>query len=105
MYRLLVFEGGMPPGYVLCEMPFWEINIAIEGVYMRHKESWEQTRWLGWVIAACAGNKAKPADLMKFPWETEKRAEKDPEATRVTDEDIERLTRKAAEYVKSLKDK
>ena len=92
MYGLLVFEGGLPPGYVLDEMPPYEINAALSQIHLRHKESWEQTRMLCHIIAAVAGNKLKPTDIIKFPWD------KKDEDTVIDAKDIERLKEKMKQY-------
>jgi hypothetical protein len=93
-----VFEGGLQPGYVLDNMPFYEINTAFEGIYLKNKAAWEQTRMICYVIAQANSTKRiKVSDIMEFPWDREG---KNKENTCVSDEDAKRLNEKMNEYIK-----
>lgn len=44
-----------------------------EGKDSEYKLGWNQTRWLGLIVANSQGAKKKrPEDLMRFPWEEDK---------------------------------
>ena len=66
----MVIEGGLSPSYVLDEMQMYEIQPLITNIYLKSKESWEQTRLLGYIIAQ--GNSTKTLklnDIIRFPWD------------------------------------
>lgn len=71
LYECIVGEGGVPPSYFLHTMPWWEVQHFITGLRQRAHSSWEQTRWLGWMVSVLLGNKRhnSPDELMPFPWE------------------------------------
>ncbi len=76
----------------------YEIQPLLERSSYKHRESWEQTRLLMYVIAQ--GNSTKklaPSDLLKFPWDEEN--EDKPKAP--TDEDISSLRNKIQEFIKN----
>jgi len=51
-------------------MAWVEVNAILEANYNRYKDSWEQTRWLGYINACVAGSSIKkPTDLILFAWE------------------------------------
>lgn len=88
-------EGGLDPEYVLDKMQQYEIKPLVKYLHLKNKESWEQTRLLGYITAQ--GNstkKLKPTDIIKFPWD-EQGKESD---TSVKSADIERLKKKANEF-------
>lgn len=60
--------------------------------FYKDKESWEQTRFLGFINARCNGAKiGKMEDLIKFQWE-----EKEKEEPRfMTEEEIQNFRNKA----------
>ncbi|MDR1582065.1 MAG: hypothetical protein LBS55_02210 [Prevotellaceae bacterium] len=98
---MLVFEGGLQPDYVMDRMPFYEINIAIDGLYLKNRQSWEQTRMICYVIAQTNSKKRiKLTDIMKFWWEDKKNDEN----THVSDDEAKRLNDKLNEYVKKYGD-
>jgi len=53
-------------------MTWEEVNAVLEVNYNRYKDTWEQTRWLGYINACIAGSSIKkPTDLILFAWEKE----------------------------------
>ena len=74
-------------------MEQYEIAPLINKLYLKSKESWEQTRLLGYITAQTQSTKKiKITDIIKFPWE------ESVENTRVTNEDRDRLIEKAKHY-------
>lgn len=60
--------------------------------YYRHKEQWEQTRLISYLIAQTnSRKKLKLQDIIKFQWET------DNESTKITNEEINDLSKQAQE--------
>lgn len=60
--------------------------------YYRHKEEWEQTRLISYLIAQTnSKKKLKLQDIIKFQWET------DNESTKITNEEINDLSKQAQE--------
>ena len=76
-------------------MEMYEISAIMKYQYLAIKESWEQARFLGYIIAQCnSKKKLKPSDVISFYWEKEKEAD-----TAISNQDIERLKKKAQEYL------
>lgn len=74
-------------------MSFIEVESFLDGLNRRNRESWEQTRLLGYIIAQSNSTKTlKQTDILRFPWDDATDENKD---TSVTDEEIERLRAKA----------
>ena len=72
-------------------MDFIEVESFIDGLNRRNRESWEQTRLLGYIIAQSNSTKTlKQTDILRFPWDEEEKND-----TSVTDAEIERLRAKA----------
>ena len=72
-------------------MDFIEVESFIDGSNRRNRESWEQTRLIGYIIAQSNSTKTlKQTDILRFPWDEEEKKD-----TSVTDEEIERLRAKA----------
>lgn len=95
---MLVMEGGLNPKYVLDEMEQYEIAPLILNLHKKNKESWEQTRMLGFIIAQTQSTKKiKPEDIIKFPWDNE-----ESHITSVSNEDKERLIQKANQIKQKL---
>lgn len=70
----MVLKLGIEPGYVLDQMEFYEISSLLKHQYYKDKESWEQTRFLGFLNARCSGAKiGKMEDLIEFQWEKEEK--------------------------------
>lgn len=77
-------------------MSIVEVESFIEGLNRRNRESWEQTRLIGYIIAQCNSTKTlKQTDILRFPWEEEEKKD-----TSVTDEEMKRL-RAMAKVVES----
>lgn len=90
---MLVLEGGLSPEYVLDKMEQYEIAPLVSKLYLKNKESWEQTRLIGYITAQTQSTKKlKPTDIMKFPWEEVE------VNTKVSNEDRERLIEKAKNF-------
>ena len=89
-------QCGVQPDYVLDRMKFYEIEALIENLWMKNKESWEQTRVQAYITAQTQSTKKIDMnDMMSFPWE--KKAEKIED----TKEDIEAMWKE----MKSMEDK
>ena len=81
------------------QMEFYEIDVILETLHYRHRDSWEQTRMICYVLAQSNSTKTiKPTDIIRFPWDTEMFESGD---TLVKAEDIERLKKKSEQYIKS----
>lgn len=53
-------------------MSFYEMGTLMEYLWMREKESWEQTRTVAYVTAQSQSTKKlDPKQMMTFPWEKE----------------------------------
>ena len=92
----MVFIGGMDPIYVLDQMDLYEIEIALGGLYLKDRESWEQTRLVLYSIAQSnTKERINPKDMIHFPWDDEIKAphaeEEDEEYTRWIEEQMERI--------------
>lgn len=73
-------------------MTLAEVRCFLEGLSRRHRESWEQTRIVAYVIAQANSTKdLEPSDVLCFPWD-EKEVHRQ---TTVTDAEMERLREKA----------
>lgn len=78
-------------------MSFVEIRCFLEGLGTRHRESWEQTRIVGYIIAQANSSKTlKQSDVLRFPWDEE--VEPKAKDTFVSDEDVKRLRALAKQY-------
>ena len=72
-------------------MSFIEVESFLDGLNRRNRESWEQTRLLGYIIAKSNSTKTlKQPDILRFPWDEEEKKD-----TSVTNEDMKRLRAKA----------
>ena len=97
---MLVLEGGISPEYVLDSMAMYEIEPLVSSLLLRHKESWEQTRILAYILAQVnSTKKLKPTDILSFTWDKEDKQDKN---TSITNKDIERLKNKANQIIKKL---
>lgn len=78
-------------------MSFAEVRYFLEGLSTRHREAWEQTRIVGYIIAQANSSKTlKQSDVLRFPWDEE--AEAKAKDTFVSDEDVKRLRALAKQY-------
>lgn len=93
-------QCGIDPGYVLDRMQFYEIEALIENLWMKNKETWEQTRTISYITAQCqSSKKLNPEDLMKFPWD------KDYEKEDFSEEDRKAILNEMKEMEKKLNKK
>lgn len=94
---MLVLEGGISPEYVLDSMAMYEIEPLVSSLLLRHKESWEQTRILAYILAQVnSTKKLKPTDILSFTWDKEEVGN-----TAISNEDVERLKNKALKYLQN----
>ena len=93
-------QCGVQPDYVLDRMKFYEIEALIENLWMKNKESWEQTRVQAYITAQTQSTKKIDMnDMMSFPWE--KKVEK----VEDTPEDIEMMMKEMKEMEDKLNKK
>ena len=93
-------QGGVQPDYVLDRMNFYEIEALLENLWMKNKESWEQTRVQAYITAQTQSTKKIDMnDMMSFPWE--KKVEK----VEDTPEDIEMMRKEMKEMEDKLNKK
>lgn len=79
----------------------YEVQPLITSMHLKHRDSWEQSRMIAYIIAQVnSRKKLNPTDISKFAWDNEEEMNKE---TSMSNEDIERLRKKAKEY--SLKNK
>lgn len=95
----MVVECGIDPDYFLDRMKWYEVEACIKGLENKNKTSWEQCRFLSYIIAQVnSTKKLKPTDILSFTWDKEE----DNKNTMITNEDIERLKNKANQIIKKL---
>ena len=95
----MVVECGIDPDYFLDRMKWYEVEACIKGLENKNKASWEQCRFLSYIIAQVnSTKKLKPTDILSFTWDKEE----DNKNTMITNEDIERLKNKANQIIKKL---
>lgn len=93
LYERVVGEGGVSPSYFLDKMTMGEVESFLTGLNRRHRDAWEQTRIIGYIIAqANSTKKLEQTDILRFPWDIENAEIKD---TSISDEDMKRLREKA----------
>ena len=93
-----MIDAGLNPDYVLDRMQMYEIQPLMSNIYRKHRESWEQTRFLGYLIAQTnSTKKLKPSDIIKFFWDSETPNED----KTISAEDISRLKEKAKQFLKN----
>lgn len=64
--------GIVSTEYFLDKMKPYELSIICESLHLRTKDTWEQTRMLGYIMAQVNSKKRlKPTDIIKFAWEKE----------------------------------
>lgn len=75
----------------------YEVRAAMKYQHFAFMNSWEQARFIAFLIAQCNSTKQlKPSDIMKFQWDKE-----EAESTAISNEDIRRLKEKANNYIKN----
>lgn len=95
-----MLQCGVQPDYVLDRMNFYEIETLLENLWMKNKESWEQTRVQAYITAQTQSTKKIDMnDMMSFPWE--KKVEK----VEDTPEDIEMMRKEMKEMESKLNKK
>ena len=76
--------------YFMDELQDWEVYDIYSMLQYADSTSWEQTRWLMYVIAQVNSRKQlKVTDILKFSWDDVQKK------TRITDDEIQRLKEKA----------
>lgn len=94
----MVLKHHLDPSYVLDEMEFYEIRPLLKYEHYSHRDDWEQARLIAYMVAQVnSKKKLKFQDITKFYWE-EEQEEHD---TSISKEDVERLRKKAEQYIKS----
>ena len=74
----------------------YEIQAVMDYEYYAHKDSWEQTRLLAYIMAQVNSRKTlKQSDILDFYWE-----KKEVVDTSNSNSDLERLKKKAQQYIK-----
>lgn len=95
LYSILVLQLNYPPDYVLDKMEIYEINAAMKYSYYKHKDSWEQTRLIAFLIAQTNSKKhLELSDIIKFKWD-----EEIIEDNIITEKQREELIKKANQYI------
>ena len=95
-----MLQCGVQPDYVLDRMKSYEIDCLIENLWMKNKESWEQTRIQAYITAQTQSTKKiEMNDMMSFPWE--KKVEKVEDIP----EDIEMMRKEMKEMEDKLNKK
>ena len=95
-----MLQCGVQPDYVLDRMQTYEIETLLENLWMKNKESWEQTRVQAYITAQTQSTKKIDMnDMMSFPWE--KKVEK----VEDTPEDIEMMRKEMKEMEDKLNKK
>ena len=68
---MLVYQGHLPPRYVLHEMEMYEMGCLLHYLYLATKDSWEQARLVGYIGAQTHSTKKMSiTDIVSFPWES-----------------------------------
>ena len=84
--------------YFMDELQVWEVNDIYNMLQYADTTSWEQTRWLMYVIAQVNSRKQlKVTDILKLPWDGDS-----VHNTTISDKDIARLKNKAKLLEKEL---
>lgn len=74
-------------------MQHYEIPALVKGINLKHKESWEQTRFISYITAQVnSTKKLKPTDILQFSWDIETKD------TKISNEDVERLRNKSKQF-------
>ena len=93
---MLVLKHHLDPTYVLDEMEMFEIRALLKYEYYSHKDDWEQSRMIAYMIAQTNSKKKLTfQDITKFYWEDEE----EKHDTSITKEDIERLKIRAKQIM------
>lgn len=99
IYAILVFQGHMPPAYVMDEMRMYEIGCLMPFLYLASKDSWEQARLMGYISAQThSSKKISVSDIVSFPWEENGKSHD----TSMSNADKRRLELKAKQLEKMM---
>ena len=80
-------------------MQWYEVEACLNGLDSKYKISWEQTRFVSYMVAQVNSTKQlKPTDILSFTWDNTE-SYKD---TAISNEDIERLKQKANNIINTL---
>jgi hypothetical protein len=81
-------------------MQIYELNLILSQLQFSNKTSWDQTRFISYIIAQVNSSKnIKITDIIKFQWD-DNNTEKN--TTIITKTEIERLKQKADSIAKNL---
>ena len=79
----------------------YELNFHLKNIQHKHKESWEQTRFMGYITAQVNSTKQlKIKDIMSFPWDVNDVNDGNKNTT-ISNEDVARLKEKAKLYTQT----
>jgi hypothetical protein len=77
-------------------MQWYEVESCLNGLDLKNRTGWEQTRGISYMIAQVnSRKKLNPTDIMKFHWDGDS-------VTAITNDDVERLKQKSNETLKLL---
>lgn len=78
----------------------YEVRALMDYEYLAHKDSWEQSRMVAYLVAQSnSTKKLKPTDITKFYWEKEEAVS---ENTVLSNTDKQRLKELAKQYKQKL---
>lgn len=98
MIAVLILDLKLPIDYVFDKMEMYEVRGLLKFQYYGAREDWEQTRLIAYMTAAVnSKKKLRLTDIMKFPWEEETSDAN----TDISNSDVERLRKKAEQYLKN----
>jgi hypothetical protein len=100
---MLVFQGRMSPEYVMDMMEMYEVDCLMSHLYLASKDTWEQTRLMGYISAQTHSTKhMSMSDIVTFPWEENAAHHHD---TSMSNADKRRLEQKAKQLEKLMNKK
>ena len=87
---------------MLDRITFYEVETLLENLWMKEKESWEQTRTVAFVTAQSQSTKKLDMqEMMTFPWEKSKEEAKDtPEEREAVRKEMEAIKAKMNKKIK-----
>ena len=92
----MVLKCGLHPKYVLDEMEVYEINAIMKNLHYKNQDNWEIGRLISYCICQTqCRKKITPQDIITFDWD--KKGENE-NITEISNEEIERLRKKASEW-------
>lgn len=105
---MVVQFGVCSPEYFMDKMKPYELQVITEGLHLRYRDSWEQTRMIAYTVAQVNSRKRlKPKDIMVFPWEEEVKGKKPRKVKSIdlTKDFVETVRKQALEREKELSKK